>query len=128
VTANAWAREVAEDPLKASYRVWSTPERGRQGRIAGRPPERRNASPRRPAAAPDGAAGYIRWGRDHVERAPVVPGRVCVLVVEAGRGRFRVLTNGLQVVEDTIQTVIGLQAASLLHAFGPPPNPPLRRG
>jgi hypothetical protein len=47
-----------------------------------------------------------------------VPGRIRVLVVEAGRGRFRVLTNGLQVVEATIQAIIGFQAASLLHAFG----------
>jgi hypothetical protein len=49
-----------------------------------------------------------------------VPGHV--LVGKAGRGRCRVLTNGPQVVEDTIQASIGVQAASLLHAFGPPPG------
>ena len=51
-----------------------------------------------------------------------MPGHV--LVGEAGCGRFRVLTNGPQVVEATIQAIIGFQAASLLHAFGPPVNHP----
>jgi len=32
--------------------------------------------------------------------------------------------NGPQVVEDTIQASIGVQAASLLHAFGPPETAP----
>ena len=93
--------------------------------MAASPADRPSAAtrpPRRPAAAPDGAARHTRWGGDHVERTPVVPGRV--LVGEAGRGRCRVLTNGPQVVEDTIQASIGVQAASLLHAFGPPETAP----
>ena len=70
-----------------------------------------------------------------------MPGRV--LVGEAGRGLFRGvhaegqgparshirgLTDGPPARGDTIRAIIGLQAASLLRAFEPPPRPPLSRG
>jgi hypothetical protein len=91
--------------------------------------------PRRPAAAPGAPARYpVRSTRSS---ARVVPGRV--LVGEAGRGLFRGvhaesqgparghirgLTDGPPARGNTIQAIIGVQAASLLPAVEPPQSAP----